>query len=243
MIKRGGIFDEIKSSSEIVLEVRGGEGGEDSKLFAMDLFAAYVKYARSKNLKIEDPLLSDNGHVITKIIGNRVGEIFWPENGQHVIQRIPPTETKGRKQTSYVVVSILPIKKPHLVEPIPERELEVKCQTGQQNAGGQHANKTASAVRMRHKPTGLSVFINGRDQLANKKEALKILTARVNEQKRAEKEQAYCDFRRKYVGDGCRGEKIRTYNILEGRCADHRTGKKTNNVKGVLEKGQFDLLR
>jgi peptide chain release factor 1 len=209
----------------------------------MDLFAAYVKYAKSKNLKIEDPLLSDLGHVITKITGPKVGEIFWPENGQHVIQRIPPTETKGRKQTSYVVVSILPIKQQHLVKPLPEKELEIKFQTGQQNAGGQHANKTASAVRMRHTPTGLSVFINGRDQHANRREALKILTARVNEKQRAEKEKAYSDFRKQYVGDGCRGDKIRTYNILEGRCADHRTGKKTGNVKAVLEKGQFDLLR
>lgn len=157
-----------------------------------------------------------------------------------MVQRIPPTETKGRKQTSVVIVGVLPIKEEACTEPLPESELEIICQTGH-GKGGQHQNKTASAVRMKHKPTGLSVFINGRDQHANKRDALKILTARVHEQRLSEADADYAAIRKAQLGDGGRSNKIRTYNFLKSRVVDHRLGTKTGNVKGIMN-GRFDLL-
>ena len=141
-----------------------------------------------------------------------------------------------------VSVMIMPMPPDKDLKPLPEVELDIKFQTGKQKAGGQNVNKVASACRMVHKPTGMSVFINGRDQGQNKKEALRILTARVNEI-RMNKEQAdYSKLRKEQWGGGNRGNKVRTYNFIESRAVDHRYGIKTKNVDGVIRKGQLDLL-
>lgn len=168
-----------------------------------------------------------------------MGIAFQYEGGQHCCQRIPETEAKGRKQTSYIKVGVLPIREGTYDE-IPESEFEMTT-TGGHGPGGQHQNKTESAVRLKHLPTGLTVFINGRDQHSNKREARKILTARVAELRKAEADADYAKNRRLQMGDGNRGEKIRTYNFMEGRVVDHRIGTKTGNVKGVM-KGDFGLL-
>ena len=203
-----------------------------------ELFSAYLKYA--KNIGINAELLeSSEGHVIAKLNGTNVGLAFQHEGGQHCCQRVPETETKGRKQTSYVKVGILPIRE-ETYDPIPDSDFETTTQTGH-GKGGQHQNKTESAVRMKHLPTGLSVFINGRDQHANKREARKILTARVAELRKAENNSDYAANRRQQMGEGNRGDKIRTYNFMEGRVVDHRLNTKTGNVKGIM-KGDFHLL-
>lgn len=217
-----------------------GVGGDDSKIFAHELFAAYQRYSRSLNLVLEELDVSD-GHILAKVTGKGAGCAFRHEMGKHVIQRIPPTENKGRKQTSVVSVGILPIRADYGYDPLRDEDLEIICQTGKQGAGGQNVNKVASAVRMKHKPTGLSVFINGRDQGANKMEARKILTARVHEQRRMKEDAAYAALRRDQMGDGGRSDKIRTYNLLESRVVDHRLGTKTSNVKAIM-KGEFQLL-
>jgi peptide chain release factor 1 len=225
--------------TEVILELRAGEGGDDSKLFVDDLFAAYLKYSGSLGFKHE-LLHSDFGHMVAKITGNGVGNAFKNEPGKHCVQRVPPTESKGRKQTSIVVVGVLPIKDDTGFEPLKNEDLETICQNGS-GPGGQHQNKTASAVRMKHKPTGLCVFINGRDQFSNKRDALKILTAKVNELRLAEIDADYAAIRKAQLGDGGRSNKVRTYNFMEGRVVDHRLGTKTGNVKGVM-KGEFQIL-
>lgn len=182
-----------------------------------------------------------DGHVLVKFKGNRAGFYFRHEIGQHVIQRNPPTESKSKKHTSYVSVALLPLKQEHHSKPLPEKDIEIITQTGH-GKGGQHQNKTASAVRMKHLPTGISVFINGRDQKTNKIEALSILTARVNDKEKLEKDKEYSDWRKNVLGDGNRGSKIRTYNILESRAVDHRFNIKTSKIKEILDKGNFELL-
>lgn len=231
----------FENSNEIIIELQFGEGGEDSKLFCQDLFDAYKKYAVNSNLKIET-LNAENGHIIAKIKGNGAGRYFKNETGKHVIQRVPPTETKGRKQTSVVSVAVLPLPPENIFKPLPMSELEIIAQCGKQGAGGQNVNKVASAIRAKHIPTGFSVFINGRDQGANKRDAIRILTARVNDYNINKENSSYGELRKERLGNGSRGDKIRTYNILESRVVDHRFNKKINNVEAILKKGQFELL-
>ena len=176
-----------------------------------------------------------------KIAGDGVAQAFAYETGQHCIQRIPPTEHNGRKQTSYVGVAILPLPPERETKPLPPQELDIQTTKGC-GPGGQNRNKVESAVRARHKPTGLEVFIDGRDQGQNKRMAIRILSVRVNELRQQQADQEYGKMRRERMGDGNRGAKIRTYNYLEGRAVDHRTGKKTSNVREVIEKGKFQLL-
>lgn len=209
-------------------------------MFVDDLAFAYVKYGAALGFRVET-LTSDDGHSILKFIGKGVWQAFQHESGKHCVQRVPPTERGGRRQTSMISVAVLPLPPENVVESLREQDLEITCQTGKQKAGGQNVNKVASAVRMKHKPTGISVFINGRDQGQNKKEALRILTARVNQMKRDKELNAYYNDRKQKLGNGGRGDKCRTYNFIESRVVDHRLGRKTYNIKEVM-KGNFKLI-
>ena len=220
--------------------MKGGEGGDDSKLFALDLFSAYMKYARAHKLKSE-PLSAGGGHYVAKITGHRAWSVFKDEAGKHCVQRIPPTERGGRRQTSYLTVGVLPVFA-HSASVVPDSEIEVKTQRGH-GKGGQHQNKTDSAVRMRHKPTGLQVFINGRSQTDNKREARRILVAKIMDQEWAEKNAEYSAIRHVQMSDSGRGSKIRTYNFINSRAADHRTGKKSSQVQKIIARGEFDRLK
>jgi peptide chain release factor 1 len=202
--------------------------------------STYIKYSAIKGLKHE-VLTSEDGHAIVKFSGTGVWQAFKNEPGKHCVQRVPPTERSGRRQTSIISVAVLPLPPENKEEPLREQDLETICQTGKQKAGGQNVNKVASAIRMKHKPSGLSVFINGRDQGQNKKEALRILTARVNQIKREKEFNAYSNDRKKQLGGGNRGDKIRTYNFIRGDVVDHKLGTKTNNIKEVM-KGNLGFI-
>lgn len=222
------------------MEIIYGEGGQDSKLFVADLFAMYLKYAARKGLTVET-WTREPGHVVFEVTGRGAGLVFAPEAGKHCIQRVPPTERSGRRQTSFVTVAVLPLPPDGSVVPLPERELDVKTQTGKQGAGGQNVNKVASAVRMTHKPTGLRVFVNGRDQGRNRQEALRILTAKVNDLRNQADQARYTSEKGRQLADRGRGDKMRTYNFMKGFVKDHLTDKEVR-LETVL-KGNLDLLR
>ncbi len=224
----------------MILQITFGEGGDDSKNFVNELSDAYKRYAQNLSFRVET-IHEDYGSISLKIEGKSVYRSFMHENGKHCVQRIPQTESKDRKQTSIVSVGVMPIKRHSGSEELRDEDLEIKFQCGKQGAGGQNVNRVHSACRAKHIPTGLTVFINGRDQGQNKKEAISILTSRVNEMMREKNDAEYASFRKNQVGDGGRSDKTRTYNFLENRVTDHRLGKKTGNIKAIM-KGEFGLL-
>lgn len=222
------------------MEIHAGTGGEDSKIFVHELFAAYAKFAASNGLKVEI-LDSRHGQVAAMITGKNAGGLYQHESGQHCIQRVPPTERNGRRQTSLVMVAVLPMPPKHETKLLPLSEIETTTMRGT-GPGGQHKNKTDSCVRMVHIPTRATVVIDSRDQHSNRKEAHRVLSAKVLEARRLATQGDYDKMRRQKMGSGGRGEKIRTYNFIDSRAVDHRTGTKTKAVQDVIGKGRFDLL-
>jgi peptide chain release factor 1 len=219
--------------------VRFGEGGDDAKAFAHELAAVYVRHGARLGLTSEE-LSAVEGHVTLKFTGAGAGGAFRHEPGTHCVQRVPAGEARGKRHTSYVSVAVLPLPPAARQEELPAAEVEVKTQCGR-GPGGQHQNKTASAVRMTHRPTGLQVFINGRDQHANRREALRILTARVRQHQHQQRQADYQSARKQQLGSGGRGGKVRTWNFIDGRIVDHRLGVRARNVKEVM-RGRLDLL-
>ena len=228
----------MRDASEVVVEVKGGEGGDDSKLFAHDLFSALTRYANRNGIKVV-LLSSADGHLIGTFKGPGVWALLEPQIGTHCVQRVPPTENRGRRHTSYLGVAVLPILNSTL-QPLAKSEIQIKTQGGS-GPGGQHQNKRDSAVRVTHLPTGISVFINGRSQYANKDEAIRVLTARVRDVQQQEENASYRALRKSQLGNSGRGTKIRTYNFLNDRAVDHRTGAKVK-VGKVIDKGEFERL-
>lgn len=224
------------------MEVKGGEGGEDSKLFAHDLGAAYVKYASRLGFTTEI-LDTDESSITLGIRGNNVWSSFEGEIGKHCVQRVPPTEKRGRRQTSTVVVLVTNLAS-HNSDPrmVNVAELEISTMRGS-GPGGQHKQKTESCVRIRHKPTGITVRIDGRDQSRNKEKAIQIITQKVKDHETEISDNAAKSKRKEAWKGGTRSEKIRTYNFIDNRAVDHRTGIKTKNVAEVIGKGKFELLK
>ena len=223
----------------MILEIHFGEGGDDSKGFVDDMLSAYAQYGLRKKLKTEI-LTSSFGHAVMKFSGQDVWELFRREAGKHVVQRCPDNDRAGRRHTSVVSVAVLPLPPEKYQDKLPDSEIEVKTQRGH-GKGGQHQNTTDSAVRAVHKPTGLSVFINGRDQHRNKEDALAILAQKVKLAKDKEAETTYGIERQSQLGGGGRGDKIRTYNFIKGFAKDHRNGKMVQYPERIL-KGELDLL-
>ncbi len=224
----------------MIVEIKFGEGGEDSKIFVHELLSIYLKYGQLKGFSSQ-LLTSEEGHAIVQFSGKNVYDAFKMETGKHCVQRIGSTEANDRRHTSFVSVAVLALPEEKTSKSLSESELKITFQRGH-GPGGQHQNTTDSACRCVHPRTGILVFINGRDQHSNKRDAIRIITARVN-QRDNEKKDMERNAARKVLGQGGRGEteKVRTYNFLKNFAIDHRTGKKTGNIKGLM-KGNLGLL-
>jgi peptide chain release factor 1 len=235
--------DDMKSA---VLEIRAGAGGDEAALFAADLFRMYKSYSLSKgwNISIIDYNLTEGGgykEVIAQINGKGVYKELKYESGVHRVQRVPVTESSGRIHTSTASVAILPEAKNVDIEIKPEDlEIEVMRASG---AGGQCVNKTDSAVRITHLPTGITVSCQEtKHQAQNKEKAMQLLRARLYERKKAEQAEKRSDLRSSQIGTAMRAEKIRTYNFPQNRVTDHRIKKSWHNLEDILNGDIEELL-
>ncbi len=233
----------------VIVEIRAGAGGEEAALFASDLYRMYRMYADSLGLSCE-PLYANQTElggfreISFRIVGRMAYARYKFESGVHRVQRVPVTESQGRIQTSTVTVAVLPEAEEVEVEILPsDLSIETAKSSG---AGGQHINKTESAVRILHIPSGIVVFCqNERSQLKNKETALRMLRTKLYEEKRREQDSRRAADRKSQVGTGDRSEKIRTYNFPQGRITDHRIGLSLYNLEAFLNGnigGMIDAL-
>ncbi len=223
----------------IIMEIRGGTGGQEANLFAADLFKMYRRYAELKNWRVEvlDLHETDIGglkEVIFSILGKGAYSLLKFESGIHRVQRVPVTESSGRIHTSAVTVAVLPEAEEVDVEIDPEElRIDIFRSTG---PGGQSVNTTDSAVRITHLPTGIVVSIQDeKSQHKNKSKALKILRSRLLEMKQREADEERASSRRSQVGSGDRSGKIRTYNFPQSRVTDHRINFSLYKLDAVLD--------
>ena len=228
------------------MEIRGGAGGDEGNIFAGDLYRMYTRYAESRGWKIQvmEASPSEAGgfsQIVFSIKGKEgaYGYLKW-ESGVHRVQRVPKTESQGRIQTSTATVYCYPqVEKTDFEIDMNDLEIETHRASG---AGGQHINKTDSAVRIVHKPTGITVNCQeGRSQIENRETALMIIRARVYEFEREKEEAAAGEARRSKIGTGDRSEKIRTYNYPQNRVTDHRIGLSVNQLDRIME-GKLDIV-
>lgn len=235
-----------RDHKDVIMEIRGGAGGDEANIFAGDLFRMYSRYADSQRWKTqsmsESP--SDVGgfrEIIFEVKGKGAYSKLKYESGVHRVQRIPVTESGGRIHTSTATVAVLPEAEEVEVGIKPnDLRIDIFRSSG---PGGQSVNTTDSAVRVTHVPTGITVSCQDeKSQLQNKERALKILRARLYEKAQAEQDAELSAERRSQVGTGDRSERIRTYNFPQNRVTDHRIGMSIHNLAGVLEGDLEELI-
>ncbi len=229
----------------VIIEIRAGAGGEEAALFANSLSRMYTMYAESKRFKTEVLSLNETGlggikEISISIEGQGAYSLLKFESGVHRVQRVPETESGGRIHTSTVTVAVLPEAENVEVD-INPTDLQIDTYRAS-GAGGQHVNKTESAIRITHIPTGVVVECQDeRSQFKNKDKAMKILRSRLYEMERMKQEEKIASDRKSQVGTGDRSERIRTYNFPQGRVSDHRIGLTVHSIDAVMN-GDLDFI-
>ena len=234
-------------NSNVYLEVRAGTGGDEAAIFAGDLFRMYSKYAEAARWQIEILSAREGDHggykeIISRVTGNSIYAKLKFESGAHRVQRVPTTESQGRIHTSACTVAVLP--EPDELEEIEINPADLRVDTYRASgAGGQHVNKTDSAVRLTHLPTGIVVECQDeRSQHKNRARAMSLLQARLLDQQVVAQETEQAEKRRLLVGSGDRSERIRTYNYPQGRVTDHRINLTLYKLDEILEGGLDQVI-
>ena len=249
------ITDELKilllpkdpdDNKNVIVEIRGGAGGEEAALFAYELYRMYVKYAESNRWKTEeiDSNTTELGgikEVVFSINGKGAYSKLKYESGVHRVQRVPDTESQGRIHTSTVTVAVLPEAEDVEIN-IDEKDLKVDTYRSS-GAGGQHVNKTESCIRMTHIPTGIVVTCQDeRSQIKNREKAMKVMKSRLYDYYNTQYQSEYAANRKSQVGTGDRSERIRTYNFPQGRITDHRIGYTIYSLEDFLMGNIGDMI-
>jgi len=232
--------------NNIFLEVRAGTGGDEAAIFAGDLFRMYQKYAEGRGWTMEVFSQNEGEHggfkeIIVRVVGQGAFSRFKFESGTHRVQRVPETESQGRIHTSACTVAILP--EAEEVEAIDINPADLRVDTFRASgAGGQHVNKTDSAIRITHLPSGIVVECQDeRSQHKNRARAMSLLQARLLEQEQTRQESEIAESRRLQVGSGDRSQRVRTYNYPQGRVTDHRINLTLYKLDDILA-GNLDML-
>jgi len=230
----------------VFLEIRAGTGGDESALFGGDLFRMYTRYAERNGWKV-DLVSASEGEMggykeaILKIVGKGAYQKLKFESGGHRVQRVPETEAQGRIHTSACTVAVLPEADPMVEVTINPAELRIDTFRSS-GAGGQHVNKTDSAVRLTHLPTGIVVECqDDRSQHRNRAQAMAVLASRLADKERRERQQKEASMRKSLIGSGDRSERIRTYNSPQGRVTDHRINLTLYKIDAIMD-GELDEL-
>lgn len=230
---------DVNDEKNVVVEVRAGTGGDEASLFAAEIFRMYTRYCDRKGWRYEvmDSSLSEVGGYKEVIFTIEATEGAYSrmkfEAGVHRVQRVPATESQGRIHTSTATVIVMP-EVDELEVNIPAQDIKIEVQRAS-GAGGQHVNKTESAVRMTHMPTGIVVYCaDDRSQIKNRASAMRVLLARVYDHYKSIEDAALMSQRKSMVGTGERSEKIRTYNFPQDRMTDHRIGLTVHNLPGLM---------
>ena len=236
---------DVNDGKSVIVEIRGGAGGEEAALFAHSLMRMYTMYVQSRGWELEVLNLNETElggvkEAIFAVNGAGAYNRLKYESGVHRVQRVPETETQGRIHTSTATVAVMP-QAEEVDFALDPKDLRIDTFRSS-GAGGQHINKTSSAIRVTHLPTGTVVECQDqRSQRENKERALKVLRSRLLQQKQDAYDEAYNAQRQSQVGSGDRSEKIRTYNFPQDRVTDHRIGLTLRNLQGVLD-GDLDRV-
>ncbi len=245
--KIASITDELKilllpkdpnDDKNVIMEIRGGAGGDEANLFAYELYKLYIKYAEKNRWKTEDIEISTTElgglkEAVFSISGKSCYAKLKYESGVHRVQRVPETESQGRVHTSTATVAVLPEVEDVEIK-IDEKDLKVDTLRSS-GAGGQHVNKTESCIRLTHLPTGIVVLCQDeRSQTKNREKAMKVLKSRLYDFYQSQYDKEYSENRKSQVGTGDRSERIRTYNFPQGRVTDHRIGLTLHSIDNFM---------
>ncbi len=234
-------------AKDVFIEIRAGAGGDEAAIFAGDLARMYARFAESRGMRVSVVSESESEaggykEIVFSVKGDQAYRWFKHESGVHRVQRVPETEAQGRIHTSTATVAVLPEVDESVIVEIKPSDLQIDTYKSS-GAGGQYVNKTESAIRITHLPTGVIVASQQeRSQQQNRERAMQMLRAILHERKQRELEEATGTLRRSQVGTGDRSEKIRTYNFPQDRVTDHRTNRSYGNIRDIIDGNVGDIV-